>query len=43
MAVEDPEVALEADVSPRIVPLIFGELSKHHLFGNPGGEQWFHT
>lgn len=43
MAEEGPEVALEADVSPCIVPLIFGQLSKHHLFGNPGCEQWFHT
>jgi hypothetical protein len=36
MAAEAPEVTLEADVSPRIVLSIFGQLTKHHLFGNSG-------
>ena len=34
MAAEAPEVTLEADVGPRIVLSIFGQLTKHHLFGN---------
>jgi hypothetical protein len=36
IAAEAPEVTLEADVSPRIVLSIFGQLTKHHLFGNSG-------